>query len=85
MQYPFPKDLRLRIEAQLALGLFSNEDDVIREAIDMLEKQQQGLKQLHQMIQTAEVEIMAGDVDLFSAEATKDAVRQRLLQDGVCL
>jgi putative addiction module CopG family antidote len=83
MHYSFPKDLRHRIDAQLALGLFSNEDDVIREAIDSLEKSQQRLHQLRQMVQTAEAELEAGKADVFSAQATKDAVRQQLLRNGI--
>jgi len=83
MQYIFPQDLRHRIDAQLALGLFSSEDDVIREAIDSLEKRQQGLQQLRQMVQVAETEIDAGNVNSFNAEATKDSVRRRLLRSGI--
>lgn len=83
MQYTFPSDLRNRIDAQLAQGMFSNEDDVIREAIDSLEKRQQGQRRLRQMVQDAEAEIAAGCTDSFNADATKDAVRQRLLQNGV--
>lgn len=83
MNYSFPEDLRHRIDAQLALGLFANEDDVIREAIDTLEKRQQRLHQLRQMVQAAEAELGAGKADAFNAQATKDAVRQRLLLSGV--
>jgi putative addiction module CopG family antidote len=83
MQYTFPKDLRQRIDAQLALGLFLNEDDVIREAIDALEKRQQGLHQLRQLVQVAEAEIEAGNADSFNAETTKEAVRLRFLRSGV--
>ena len=82
MQYAFPTDLRSRIDAQLALGLFSDVDDVIREAIDTLEKRQQGLGRLRQMVQAAEAEIAAGRVGEFDSAATKDIVRQRLLQNG---
>ncbi len=83
MQYMFPSDLRDRIEAQLALGIFSSEDDVLREAIETLEKRQQGQRRLRQMVQDAEAEIAAGSVDTFNADATKDAIRQRLLRNGV--
>ena len=61
-----------------------SEDDVIREAIDSsLEKRQQGQRRLRQMVQDAEAEIATGFVGAFNADATKDAVRQRLLQNGV--
>ncbi len=83
MQYAFPSDLRHRIEAQLALGLYTNEDEVIREAIDTLEKRQQGLHKLREMVQTAEAEVVAGIIDSFNADTTKDAVRQRLLRSLV--
>jgi putative addiction module CopG family antidote len=83
MQYAFPSDLRNRIEAQLALGMYTNEDEVIREAIDSLEKRQQGLHKLRQMVQTAEGEVVAGFADSFNADTTKDAVRQSLLRSGV--
>ena len=38
MPYQFPPDIEQRIRAQLESGQFETEDDVLREAIDTLER-----------------------------------------------
>lgn len=83
MAYQFPPDLERRIQDQIASGKFAIEEDVIREALDRLEKRQQGLKELRQMIKVADDDIDAGRVGPFDAEATKRAVRDRLSQYGI--
>ena len=83
MSYQFPPDLEQRIQAQIATGEFSTEEDVIREALDTLEKRQCGLKELRQMVKEADDDIAAGRVGPFDAEETKRAVRNRLSQRGI--
>lgn len=83
MAYQFPPDIEQRIKAQLETGRFQSEDDVLREAIDTLEKRQFGLKELQAMVAEADADIAAGRVGPFDAEETKRAVRERLVQDGI--
>lgn len=79
----FPPDLEDRIKAQIESGQFETEEDVLREAMDTLEKRQRGLRELRQMIREANDDVAAGRVGQFDAEETKRAVRERLRQLGV--
>ena len=54
-----------------------------REALNTLEKRQQGLGELRQMIEEAEEDFAAGRVGPFDAAATKQVVRERLRDHGV--
>ncbi len=83
MPYHFPPDLEERVRAQLESGQFSTEDDVLREAIDTLEKRQLGLRELRDMVREADANIAAGRVGPFVADETKAAVRQRLTAAGI--
>lgn len=83
MAYQIPPDLEQRIQAQITSGQFMSEDDVLREAMDSLERRQRGLEQLRQQVQEADADIAAGRVGAFDAEQTKRNVRERLRQEGV--
>lgn len=83
MPYQFPPDIEQRVRAQIESGQFETEDDVLREAIDTLEKRQRGLRTLRDMVGEADVDIAAGRVGPFDAVATKRAVRQRLAEHGI--
>ena len=83
MTYAFPNDIQQRIQAQMATGLFSNEDDVIREAIGSLEKRQRGLQQVQEMVQVAESDIDSDRIAAFNGERTKAAVRTRLADSRI--
>jgi Arc/MetJ-type ribon-helix-helix transcriptional regulator len=83
MAYEFPPDIQERIEAQLQTGRFQTEDDVIREAMDTLERRQRGLSELQNMVGEADTDIQAGRVGPFDAEGTKQAVRERLAKHGL--
>ncbi len=78
MPYPFPTDIYERVRAQIETGLFESEDDVIREAIDTLEKRQRGLERIRVMVREADLDIAAGRIAPFDADETKRIVRQRL-------
>jgi Arc/MetJ-type ribon-helix-helix transcriptional regulator len=52
------------------------EDDVLREAIDTLEKRQRGLCELQEKVREAEADIAAGRRWPFDADETKSAVRK---------
>ena len=43
MSIDLPRDLENRIRAQISSGQFDSEQDVVREALDTLEKRQRGL------------------------------------------
>ena len=83
MQYHFPSDIQQRVRAQMESGSFETEDDVLREAIDTLEKRQRGLRKLQDMVREADEEIAAGRVGEFDADKTKAAVRKRLQAQGL--
>ena len=83
MSIDLPPDLEERIRAQIVSGDFQSEQDVVREALNTLEKRQQGLGELRQMIEEAEKDIAAGRVGPFDAAATKQVVRERLRDHGV--
>ncbi len=79
MPYHFPLDIEQRVRAQIASGQFETEDEVLREAIDTLEKRQRGLQALQAIVREADEDIAAGRVGAFDADETKAAVRSRLL------
>ncbi len=83
MPYQFPPDIELRIRAQMDQGEFTNEDEVLREAMEALESRQSSLKQLRDLVAVADDDIAAGRVGPFDAEKTKTRVRQRLADHGV--
>ena len=82
MNYSLPADIQQRIEAQIASGTFANEEDVLREAMKTLERRQQGLRQLREMVAVAEEDVVAGRVDTFDRDAIKRDVRGRLAERG---
>ncbi len=77
MPYHFPSDIERRVRAQMESGQFETEDDVLREAIDTLEKRQLGLRRLQDMVREADADIAAARVGPFNADETKSAVRER--------
>jgi len=83
MNYPLPADLQQRIDAQLALGGFAGPEDVLREAIDALERRQRGLVGLRSMVAVAEEDVAAGRVGPFDRAAMKREVRDRLAERGI--
>ena len=60
MSLELPPDLEDRIKAQVESGQFETEEDVLREALDSLEKRQGGLRELRQMVREAEADVAAG-------------------------
>lgn len=82
MSIDLPPDLEARIRAQIVSGDFQSEQDVVREALDTLEKRQQGLVELRQLVEEAEKDVAAGRVAPFDTAATKHTVRERLRDQG---
>ena len=83
MNYPFPADIRARIELQIRSGLFSSEDEVLRKAMGILEANQNAFREARDSVEVAEMEIAIGKVARFSLQTTKDAVRERLSSHGI--
>ena len=78
-----PTDIHQSIQAQLASGMFTSVDDVLRQAMDTLEKRQTALGSLQRMVSVAEDELQSERSGPFDSEQTKSAVRQRLNQMGI--
>ncbi len=83
MPYQLPSDIEQRVRAQIESGQFETEDDVLREAIDTLERRQRGLQAIRDMVHEADEDIAAGHVGPFNANETKIAVKKRLQADGI--
>lgn len=83
MFHELPPDLQERIRAQIDAGDFHTEEEVLREAMNVFERHQAGLKALRDTIQEAEDDIAWGRVARFDVEKTKQAIRERLQQRGI--
>jgi putative addiction module CopG family antidote len=78
MAYQIPPDIDARVQAHLATGEYPSADAVLREALDALERRQQSLKRLQDMVREAEEDVAAGRVGYFDADATMRAVMARV-------
>ena len=65
MPYSFPPDLQKLLDARLASGLYSSEDDVLREALRALAEDDEDLIAVRQAIE----QWQAGDLGVPLAEA----------------
>jgi Arc/MetJ-type ribon-helix-helix transcriptional regulator len=83
MNQSLPHDIQQRIDAQIASGIFATGEDVLREALDGLERRQRGLARLREMVAAAERDIAAGRVGTFDREEIKRDVRGRLSAHGI--
>lgn len=83
MSFQIPPDLEPRIQAQIRDGEYQTPEDVLRAAMDTLERRQHGLQEIRQMVKEAEDDLAAGRVGPFNAEETKRAVREQLRQEGI--
>jgi Arc/MetJ-type ribon-helix-helix transcriptional regulator len=78
MSYQLPADINARVQSQLATGEFATVDDVLREALETLERRQRSLASLQQMVRQAEEDVAAGRIGYFDVDATMQAVEARL-------
>jgi Arc/MetJ-type ribon-helix-helix transcriptional regulator len=83
MNWLLPSDIQDRVDAQLALGTFGSAEDVLREAMDALERRQNGLDQLRQLVAIAEGDVSSGRVGSFDRDDIKSSVRRRLSDRGI--
>jgi antitoxin ParD1/3/4 len=78
-----PADIQQRVQAQMALGVFTSEEEVLREALESLERRQSGLRQLREMVAVAEADVAAGRVRRIDREAIKRDVLECLADEGI--
>jgi antitoxin ParD1/3/4 len=83
MDLSIPADVQQRIDAQIATGVFSNADEVMREALDTLERRQRGLAKLKEMVAAAEEDVAAGRVGVFDREKLLRDLQCRLAERGI--
>ena len=83
MNHSLPSDIQQRIDAQLASGSFASEADVLREALEALERRQRGLTQLRGMLTAAEADVTAGRVGTFDRDDIKRDIQARLAERGI--
>ena len=68
---------------KFATGTFSTEEEVLREALEALERRQRGLTQLREMVAVAETDATAGRVGPFDRGDIKRDIRERLAKRGI--
>lgn len=77
-----PTDIALRVHAQVASGAFASEEEVLRHAMDSLERRQASLEELRSMVRSADADIAAGRVGTFNVDRTVQAIDRRLASDS---
>lgn len=83
MNHSLPADIQQRINAQIATGAFASDVDVLRDALDALERRQNGLTKLRSMVAQAEEDVAAGRIGAFDRAAIKRDVREQLAKRGM--
>jgi putative addiction module CopG family antidote len=78
-----PVDIQQRIDAQLASGSFATEEEVLREALEALERRQRGLTQLRESVAVGEADVAAGRISTFNRDEIKRDIRDRLAARGI--
>ena len=76
--YAISPDITARIQQHFATGKFASASDVLREALDALERRQRGLLAIQVMVQEAEDDISAGRVGPFNLEQTISLIQSRI-------
>lgn len=82
MANQIPSDVDARVQAQLASGEFASADAVLREAMDALERRQQSLARLREMVREADEDVADGRVGTFDVNATMASVNRRIAAQG---
>lgn len=82
MNHSLPADIQQRIAEQIASGVFANEADVLREAMEALKRRQRGLTKLREMVAVAEEVAATGRLGTFDRDDVKRDIRNRLAARG---
>jgi Arc/MetJ-type ribon-helix-helix transcriptional regulator len=77
MSLSLPADLQARVDAQIATGLFQNEEHVLREALATLE-QRKWISKLRAMVAEADQDVAVGRIGPFDIDATMSRIEARL-------
>jgi putative addiction module CopG family antidote len=83
MDISIPFDMQQRIDAQIAAGGFVNAEEVMREALDTLERRQRGLAELREKVAAAEEDVAAGRVGVFDRDELLRELHSRLALRGI--
>lgn len=78
MPIQITSDIQERVDAQMATGAFQSEIEVLREAMDTLERRQRSLAELQAMVREAEEDVAAGRVGPFDVAETMLRIQKRL-------
>ena len=84
MNHQIPPDIQERIAARIAKGEFSNEDDVLRRAMDALDQlEEEKLVRWNERNQRAIQESARGESRPLNDAAVLQRLRDRLEKDGI--
>jgi Arc/MetJ-type ribon-helix-helix transcriptional regulator len=84
MQYQFPSDIRDRLRDRLKNGLYTDEDDVLRDAMDALDQiEQDKLLRWHERNSLAAEQSKQGLSKPLDDEAVLARLRERLARKGI--
>jgi Arc/MetJ-type ribon-helix-helix transcriptional regulator len=84
MEYQFPSDIRDRLQIRLQNGLYTDEDDVLRDAMDALDQMEQDkLLRWHERNRLAAEQSSQGLSKPLDDEAVLVRLRERLAREGV--
>ena len=84
MQYQIPPDIQERVKAQIALGLFESEEEVLRRAMDALEQlEEEKIVRWHARNELAIEQSRQGLSRPLDQEAILGRLRERLAKEGI--
>ncbi|MBP90592.1 MAG: hypothetical protein CMJ64_28435 [Planctomycetaceae bacterium] len=83
MPFQLPPDLQTRIELQLSNGSYQNEEEVLREALDALERDQTNSRRWHERNELAIEQSRQEMSKPIDDEAVLERLRQRVAKEGI--
>jgi Arc/MetJ-type ribon-helix-helix transcriptional regulator len=83
MSLQLPHDLQTRVELQLSNGSYQNEEEVLRGALDALERDQTKSRRWHERNELAIEQSRQGMSKLIDDEAVLERLRQRAVKEGI--
>jgi Arc/MetJ-type ribon-helix-helix transcriptional regulator len=84
MSYQFPPDLEERVKTRMAEGRYQSEDDLLREAMDALDRVEvERLTRWHERNRLATEQSRQGLSQPLDDEAVLGRLRERLAKEGI--
>jgi Arc/MetJ-type ribon-helix-helix transcriptional regulator len=84
MEYQFPSDIRERLQVRLKDGLYRDEDDVLRDAMDALDQVEQDKRlRWHERNRAATDQSRQGLSKPLDDAAVLARLRERLAREGI--